>query len=154
MNIKDVTPEALERLAVLAFPANVDAPLYRVTDRQTVPDEAFRGFMFEANPSQVAVRDEDGIPAVAEYTLAVSCATDDAKEWELWCEVVAGLSATYAPKVADGFIAKLEEPFNSLRLFSMTISGQESTVTEARRFTVTQTFTFSLAPVFIDVLED
>lgn len=154
MKIEDVTPEALERLAVLAFPASVGAPLYRVTDRQTVPDEAFRGFTFEANPSAVNVRDEMGIPAIAEYALAVSFATDSQEEWESWGDVMAGLSATYAPKVADDFVELLPEPFNNLRIFSMAISGQEATVTEGRRFVVSQTFTFSLAPVFIDTEDE
>lgn len=147
--IKDCTPEGLELLACASFPDNA-VPLYRVSDRQELSGEAFRGFTFEAANTQITIRDEMGIPAVSEYSLVVSCATESQDEWETWSKLMAGLSAVYSPAIANTFVDGLPEPYNNLRIFSTTISGQEATVTEARRFIVSQTFTFSLAPVFIE----
>lgn len=146
--LQDRTAEAIEALVLALLPKG--DPAFAATQRKPAPDpDTFAGYLVIANLSSIDAQDDDGIPAIATAEVQIIHYAADQADHLAAQRHLAGLPASIFPGCAA--IADLPEPDNALILYSGATfaAPPETSITDARRLTLSTTLTFSLKPLIV-----
>lgn len=146
--LQDRTAEAIEALVLALLPKG--APAFAATQRKPAPDpDTFSGYLVIANLTSIDATDNDGIPAVATAEVQIIHYAADQADHLAAQRHLAALPASIFPGCAA--IAALDPPNDALLLYSGATfaAPPETSVSDARRLTLSTTLTFTLKPLIV-----
>lgn len=147
-DLQDRTAEALEALTLALLPKGV--PAFAATQRKPAPDpDTFSGYLVIASIASIDAADDDHVPAIATAEIQIFHYAADQDSHLAAQRAVTALPSSIFPGCAA--IAALDPPNDGLLLYSGATwaAPPETTVTDARRLTLSAILTLQLKPLLV-----
>lgn len=146
--LQDRTAEAIEALVLALLPKS--APAFAATQRKPAPDpDTFAGYLVIASIASLDAIDNDNIPAIATAEIQIFHYAADQDSHLAAQRAVTALPASIFPGCAA--VADLDPPNDGLLLYSGATwaAPPETTVSDARRLTLSAILTLQLKPLLV-----